>query len=142
MDGRRGGSPHPIDAHVGARVKLRRTALGMSQTELGNALGVTFQQVQKYERGANRIGASRLLDIAHVLEVPISFFYEDVSPVRTPPAEGWRADNDILEHPETKQLVAAYYAIADAKIRRQLRSLSKALANCDAEKASKDDTAK
>ena len=122
-------------------MKLRRTALGMSQTELGAALGVAFQQVQKYERGANRIGASRLLDIAHVLEVPISFFYEDVSPVRTPPVESWRAENDILEQSETKQLVAAYCAIADANIRRQLRSLSKALANCDAAKASKDDTA-
>jgi len=114
----------------------------MSQTKLADALGVTFQQVQKYERGANRIGASRLLDIAHVLEVPISFFYEDVSPVGTPSVESWRAENDILEQAETKQLVAAYCAIADTSIRRQLRSLSKALANCDAEKASKDDTAK
>jgi transcriptional regulator with XRE-family HTH domain len=114
----------------------------MSQTELGHALGVTFQQVQKYERGVNRIGASRLLDMAHVLDVPIAFFYEDASPLPAPPMEGWRAENDILGLTETKQLVAAYCAIADVNVRRLLRSLSKALAGRDADKAPKDDRAK
>jgi transcriptional regulator with XRE-family HTH domain len=72
------GKPNPVDIHVGARVRLRRTLLGMSQDQLGEALGLTFQQVQKYERGANRIGASRLFDVARVLDVPISFFFDDM----------------------------------------------------------------
>ena len=70
--------PSPIDVHVGSRVRLRRTLLGMSQERLGEALGLTFQQVQKYERGVNRIGASRLFDLSRVLDVPISFFFDDL----------------------------------------------------------------
>src|SRR6478735_375235 len=70
--------PSPIDVHVGTRVRLRRTLLGMSQEKLGEALGLTFQQVQKYERGVNRIGASRLFDLSRVLDVPISFFFDDM----------------------------------------------------------------
>ncbi len=70
--------PSPIDVHVGSRVRLRRTLLGMSQERLGEALGLTFQQVQKYERGVNRIGASRLFDLSRVLDVPISFFFDDM----------------------------------------------------------------
>src|SRR4028119_625057 len=70
--------PSPIDVHVGSRVRLRRTLLGMSQEKLGEALGLTFQQVQKYERGVNRIGASRLFDLSRVLDVPISFFFDDM----------------------------------------------------------------
>src|SRR5262249_48682224 len=70
------GRPSPIDVHVGSRIRLRRTLLGMSQERLGEALGLTFQQVQKYERGVNRVGASRLFDLSRVLDVPISFFFE------------------------------------------------------------------
>src|SRR6201998_3236858 len=70
--------PNPIDVHVGGRVRLRRTLLGMSQEKLGEAIGLTFQQVQKYERGANRIGASRLFDLSRVLDVPVSFFFDDI----------------------------------------------------------------
>ena len=73
------GKPNPIDVHVGSRVRLRRTLLGMSQEKLGEAIGLTFQQVQKYERGANRIGSSRLFDLARVLDVPVSYFFEDMS---------------------------------------------------------------
>ena len=72
--------PNPIDIHVGSRIRLRRTMLGMSQEKLGEALGLTFQQIQKYERGVNRIGASRLFDLARVLDVPIGFFFDDMSP--------------------------------------------------------------
>src|SRR6201988_1812156 len=72
------GRPSPIDIHVGARIRLRRTLLGMSQERLGEALGLTFQQVQKYERGVNRVGASRLFDLSRVLDVPISFFFDDM----------------------------------------------------------------
>src|SRR5512142_2927494 len=70
------GFPNPIDVHVGARIRQRRTLLGMSQEKLGEAIGLTFQQVQKYERGANRIGASRLWDLSRVLDCPMSFFFE------------------------------------------------------------------
>src|SRR5579862_3410669 len=70
--------PNPVDVHVGSRVRLRRTLLGMSQEKLGDAIGLTFQQVQKYERGANRIGASRLYDLARVLDVPVSYFFEEL----------------------------------------------------------------
>src|SRR5271165_4852701 len=70
--------PSPIDIHVGSRIRLRRTLLGMSQERLGEALGLTFQQVQKYERGVNRVGASRLFDLSRVLDVPISFFFDDM----------------------------------------------------------------
>ena len=72
------GEPNPIDVHVGNRIRLRRTLLGLSQEKLASLLGLTFQQVQKYERGMNRVGASRLWDIGKVLEVPIGFFYEDM----------------------------------------------------------------
>src|ERR1700759_1086976 len=73
------GKPNPVDVHVGSRVRLRRTLLGMSQEKLGEAIGLTFQQVQKYERGANRIGASRLFDLSRVLDVPVSFFFDDMT---------------------------------------------------------------
>src|SRR6202161_4131792 len=83
----REGRPSPIDVHVGSRVRLRRTLLGMSQERLGEALGLTFQQVQKYERGVNRVGASRLFDLSRVLDVPISFFFDDM-PEQTANAYG------------------------------------------------------
>src|SRR5690242_11474251 len=74
------GRASPIDAHVGSRIRLRRTLMGMSQERLGEALGLTFQQVQKYERGVNRVGASRLFDLSRVLDVPIGFFFDDMPP--------------------------------------------------------------
>src|SRR6478752_7964676 len=77
-------TPNPIDIRVGARLRWRRNMLGLSQEKLGEAIGLTFQQVQKYERGANRIGASRLHQLSRVLDVPISFFFDDTDPVRAP----------------------------------------------------------
>ncbi|MDG4721742.1 helix-turn-helix domain-containing protein [Thalassospira aquimaris] len=74
------GAPNPVDVYVGSRIRLRRTLLGMSQTALADALGLTFQQVQKYERGMNRAGASRLYDLSHALDVPVSFFFDDFEP--------------------------------------------------------------
>lgn len=74
------GGPNPVDIHVGARIRLRRTLLGLSQEKLGEALGITFQQVQKYERGANRVGASRLYSLSKALEVPVSFFFDGFEP--------------------------------------------------------------
>jgi transcriptional regulator with XRE-family HTH domain len=132
----KGDKPNPIDVHVGSRVRLRRNMLGLSQEKLGDAIGLTFQQVQKYERGANRIGASRLHDLSRVLDVPVSFFFDDMDPVRAPaipagfaepPAEAF--DSDPLRKRETVELVSAYYRIEDAVVRRRLFELAKALAS-------------
>jgi transcriptional regulator with XRE-family HTH domain len=141
---RRGGrpkidAPSPVDLHVGARVRLRRTLLGMSQEKLGNAVGLTFQQIQKYERGANRIGASRLFDMSRVLDVPVQFFFDDM-PVENAVAEDYRppsgtpepviaAEQDPMAKRETLELVRTYYRIPNANLRRKLFDLAKALAN-------------
>jgi transcriptional regulator with XRE-family HTH domain len=128
--------PNPIDVHVGSRVRLRRNMLGLSQEKLGEAIGLTFQQVQKYERGANRIGASRLHELSRVLDVPVSFFYDDVDPVRAEAIpsgfeESPQAafDSDPLRRRETRDLVDAYYRIGDVAVRRRLYDLAKALAS-------------
>src|SRR6202453_3199655 len=84
----REGRPSPIDVHVGSRVRLRRTLLGMSQEKLGDALGLTFQQVQKYERGANRVGARRLYDLSRVLDVPVSYFFDEFTEQAAAPGMG------------------------------------------------------
>jgi transcriptional regulator with XRE-family HTH domain len=127
-------TPNPIDIQVGARLRLRRNMLGLSQEKLGEAIGLTFQQVQKYERGANRIGASRLHELSRVLDVPVSFFFDDTDPVRAPatggvaepPAEAF--ESDPLRKQETVELVRAYFSIEDAAVRRRLLDLAKALA--------------
>lgn len=132
------GSPNPVDIHVGARVRLRRTLLGMSQEKLGESLGLTFQQVQKYERGANRVGASRLFDLSRVLDVRISYFFEDLSvdAQASSPVEVIRgkaasvADNpeaDPMAKRETLELVRAYYSITDPKVRAQVLAMAKTL---------------
>src|SRR5947209_16921953 len=127
--------PNPIDVQVGSRVRLRRNMLGLSQEKLGESIGLTFQQVQKYERGANRIGASRLHELSRVMDVPVSFFFDDVDPVRAPaipggfsepPAEAF--DSDPLRRRETIELVGAYYRIDDPTLRRRLFDLARALA--------------
>jgi transcriptional regulator with XRE-family HTH domain len=136
--------PSPIDIHVGSRIRLRRTLLGMSQERLGDALGLTFQQVQKYERGVNRVGASRLFDISRVLDVPISYFFEDMpegmseGPVSGPRgrmygfAEAQEPFNagvdDQLTKRETLELVRAYYRITDPTMRKRMFDLMKAMA--------------
>lgn len=128
------GKPSPIDVHVGSRVRLRRTLLGMSQEKLGEAIGLTFQQVQKYERGANRIGASRLHDLARVLDVPVSFFFDDMPGPQTASAEPTPAepgDPDPMAKRETLELVRAYYRIADPIVRKRIFDLTKAVANND-----------
>jgi transcriptional regulator with XRE-family HTH domain len=135
---RKSDKPNPIDVHVGTRVRLRRTLLGMSQEKLGDALGLTFQQVQKYERGANRIGASRLYDLSRVLDVPVSFFFDDIKaetveaaqrdPDRRESANGGHEPDPMMRR-ETLELVRAYYRIPDTQIRRRLFDLTKAIAN-------------
>ena len=108
--------------------------LGLSQEKLGELIGLTYQQVQKYEHGANRIGASRLHELSRVLDVPVTFFFDDTDPVRAPargglaepPAE--ELEVDPLRKPETIELVRAYFAIEDARVRQRLLDLAKALA--------------
>jgi transcriptional regulator with XRE-family HTH domain len=136
---RRTGKPNPVDVHVGSRVRLRRTLLGLSQEKLGDALGLTFQQVQKYERGANRIGASRLFDLSRVLDVPVSFFFDDMAEDATErkPAVDIDIDEmsqggfdvDPMARRETLELVRAYYRIKDPLVRKRVFELAKALAN-------------
>jgi transcriptional regulator with XRE-family HTH domain len=131
---RRSDKPNPIDVHVGSRIRLRRNMLGLSQEKLGDAIGLTFQQVQKYERGANRVGASRLHELSRVLDVPVSFFFDDRDPVRAPavagfaepPADGF--ESDPMRRRETLELVGAYYGIGDLALRRRFFDLIKALA--------------
>lgn len=135
---RRGGGSHPIDVHVGARIRLRRTLLGLSQERLGELIGLTFQQVQKYERGSNRVGASRLYDLSRVLDVPMSFFFEDMEegePAK--PARGKRgagedrAEFDSGKAPiakrETLELVRAYYRIDDTSVRQRVFDLIRSM---------------
>src|SRR5690242_18082888 len=137
---RKSDKPNPIDVHVGTRVRLRRTLLGMSQEKLCDALGLTIQQVQKYERGANRVGASRLYDLSRVLDVPVSYFFEEMAQDVASAAEarlGGMAEAapsptyeaDPMMRRETLELVRAYYRIADPQVRRRLFDLTKAIAN-------------
>ncbi len=130
------GVASPVDVHVGARLRVRRTLLGMSQTTLGDAIGLTFQQVQKYERGSNRISASRLFDMSLILDVPIEYFFDDMPTAvaaSSPAQGGGRAkkppshEPDPMAKRETLELVRAHYKISDPEIRKRLFELAKAL---------------
>jgi transcriptional regulator with XRE-family HTH domain len=128
-------SPNPIDIHVGSRVRLRRMMLGMSQEKLGSGLGITFQQIQKYEKGTNRIGASRLQHIARLLSVPVSFFFDD-APGAEPGVGIADTDQssfvvDFLASHEGLALNRAFLKIKDQKVRRKLVDLAQALASED-----------
>lgn len=130
---------HPVDVHVGIRMRQRRSLLGMSQTTLGDAVGLTFQQVQKYERGSNRISASRLVEFAKVLDVPVHYFFEDL-PAKAVAGEvgrrgkSAREEGTPFEHErdpmikrETLELVRAYYKIREPRVRKRLFETVKAL---------------
>lgn len=128
-------SSHPVDIHVGKRLRLRRTLLGMSQEAVGSAIGVTFQQVQKYERGINRMGASRLFDFSKVLSIPISYFFEGYQAEgeagRTPVA-GMAEDSSGFEHEvstsrELLELTRAFHNITDPQVRKRVLELVKSL---------------
>ena len=132
---------HPVDVHVGARLRQRRTLLGMSQTKVGESVGLTFQQIQKYERGSNRMGSSRLYEFANVLDVPVSYFFDEIPSnvlaekakrgqgqkgrgVRGNPLE---KEFDPLIKRETLELVRAYYKIRVTSVRRRVSDVVRAL---------------
>jgi len=130
--------PNPIDRHVGSRVRMRRVLTGMSQEKLGDSLGLTFQQVQKYEKGTNRIGASRLQNIAKILQVPVSFFFEGApADAADGPVTGFEDGggtaymSDFLSTSEGMQLAKAFMRIKDVKVRRRLVDLIEAMTGED-----------
>jgi len=134
-------APNPIDKHVGSRVRMRRMMLGMSQEKLGDALALTFQQVQKYEKGTNRIGASRLQQISQILQVPVAFFFEG-APVLA--AEGAALEglpeapspayvSDFLATSDGLSLTKAFMRIPDPKLRRRIVDLVQQIAGGDSE---------
>ena len=126
--GRGKGKPRPVDVHVGAWVRRRRTQLGMSQTALSDVLGLTFQQVQRYENATNRIAASRLYDLSQALDVPVGYFFEEMPPEVA-------ASSPALGERETLELLRAHRKIKSPKIRKRLYEITKALAAA----SSKDD---
>ncbi|WP_068311116.1 helix-turn-helix domain-containing protein [Polycladidibacter hongkongensis] len=126
-------APNPIDIHVGSRVRLRRMMLGMSQEKLGESLGITFQQIQKYEKGTNRIGASRLQHIATILKVPVAFFFEDAP--GGPDERPGMSDNsqtsyvvDFLSSSDGLALNKAFVRIEDPQVRKKIVDLVRAIA--------------
>ena len=128
--------PNPIDKHVGSRVRMRRIMLAMSQEKLGDALGLTFQQVQKYEKGTNRIGASRLQQISNILQVPVAFFFEGAPNVNGPtdgmkeaPSPAYVAD--FLATTEGLALTKAFMQIQEPKLRRRIVDLVREIAADD-----------
>jgi transcriptional regulator with XRE-family HTH domain len=128
--------PHPVDVHVGRRLRLKRTILGMSQESVGKQIGVTFQQIQKYERGINRMGASRLYDFAKALGVPVAYFFEgygdytmdDGSALAAaePATSGYEAEK--VNNRETLEVMRAYYRIKSPAVRKRIVELIKAMA--------------
>jgi transcriptional regulator with XRE-family HTH domain len=129
-------APNPTDKHVGSRVRMRRKMLAMSQTKLGDALGVAFQQVQKYEKGTNRIGASRLEQISHVLQVPVAFFFEgapDASVPRRPQGSALSIAqiDDFVSDSNGLRLIGAFMRIDNAAMRRRIVMLVQEIAGDD-----------
>ena len=130
------GFPNPIDVHVGGRIRSRRTVMGLSQSALAEAIGLTFQQVQKYESGANRVSSSRLFDVSRVLDVPIVFFFSEMpddteqnSPAQLQGAKPPAVDRgtDPMHSRETLELVRAYYQIKEPAVRKRLSDIVRAI---------------
>jgi len=125
--------PNSTDAYVGSRVRMRRKVLGMSQEKLGEQLGITFQQVQKYEKGANRIGASRLQKISQVLDMPISYFFPQETPAAGSMGESTQSDyvSEFMMSSEGIELNRAFAQIKDPKLRRKVIDLVRTMASTD-----------
>lgn len=135
-------APDPIDVAIGARLRLRRLAMGFSQETLGRALGITFQQIQKYERGTNRIFASRLFHLAHVLRVPVAYFFQGLSPDGGPatvapesnsptPDLSEESVSELLTRNDSLKLIQAYNKISDPGVRRQIYALVRSVGEQD-----------
>jgi transcriptional regulator with XRE-family HTH domain len=126
-------TPNPIDKHVGSRVRMRRMMLSMSQEKLGDALGLTFQQVQKYEKGTNRVGASRLQAIANILQVPVSFFFEGAPHLPGHSGMGEAASpayvSDFLATSDGLSLTKSFMKIRSGKLRRRIVDLVELIAD-------------
>ena len=132
--------PHPIDVHVGARVKLRRMILGMSQETLGKSLGLTFQQIQKYEKGVNRIGASRIFELSKLLDVPIQYFYNDYGDTIGAASDTARSDDGdmfmtLVNSPEGVQLCRSFSEIKDPQVKKRVLELVKSIAETERDRA-------
>ncbi len=138
------GTPNPVDTHVGNRIRLRRLMLGLSQEKLAELLGITFQQVQKYERGLNRVGASRLWDLAQVLDVPVTFFYEELddgaknkSPRNICTTLSFAEETDsgfdvtALTRKDVLELLRCYLSISDPKVAKTVLDLVKSISQND-----------
>jgi transcriptional regulator with XRE-family HTH domain len=127
-------APNPIDQHVGRRVRMRRHMLAMSQERLADALGLTFQQVQKYEKGANRIGAGRLQQMSHILQVPLEFFFEGAPSALAPHGSGNALSiaqiDDFVSEPDGLRLIRAFMRIDNVALRRRIVMLVQEIA-CD-----------
>ncbi|SCA55914.1 Uncharacterized HTH-type transcriptional regulator Smed_0045 [Candidatus Terasakiella magnetica] len=138
LPGTRGSdTPHPVDVHVGQRIKLRRTLVGMTQGQLGESIGLTFQQVQKYERGFNRVSASKLWLLSNILDVQISYFFDEMPEATKQTFPGYETDNSESDVPEeeltlhrrqTLELVRAFSQVTDQNVRTQLNKMVKAMA--------------
>jgi transcriptional regulator with XRE-family HTH domain len=126
--GRGSGVPNPTDVHVGKRIRMRRLFLGMNQGTLANALGLTFQQVQKYEGGANRVSASRLAEMAHILGVSIPYFFAGFSPAESAIGRAEREMRERIEQSKTIELLRFFYGLRDETVRQQFLGLVKAVA--------------
>jgi transcriptional regulator with XRE-family HTH domain len=133
--------PHPVDIHVGRRLRLKRMILGLSQESVGKAIGVTFQQIQKYERGINRMGASRLYDFSRSLGVQVSYFFEgygdytttdDVTGLVLQEPEASSFEHEKVNNRETMEVMRAYYRIKNPAVRKRIVDLIKAMAAADA----------
>jgi transcriptional regulator with XRE-family HTH domain len=126
---------NPIDIQVGNRVRIRRMLIGMSQERLGDLLGLTFQQVQKYEKGVNRIGAGRLFEVSRILNVPVDFFYEGVGQPGVSEPEGAPSVMEFVSSGEGLQLSLAFMKIKDTKVRKRVLDLVKSLAEEEEQKS-------
>lgn len=121
---------NPVDLHIGQRVRHRRWLLGMTQQQLAQSVGIRFQQIQKYESGANRVSASRLWDLAQALDIPVSFFFEGLANGGKLDANGENVEAGVLQNKETMDLIRAYYGL-DEGPRRRLLDLAKALSDSE-----------
>jgi transcriptional regulator with XRE-family HTH domain len=119
-------SPNDVDRHVGSRIRTRRVALGISQEKLGTALGITFQQIQKYEKGTNRVGSGRLQNISNILEVPIGYFFDGMPGGDGPVTDAARDLDAIMSTPDGVRLIRAFMALGDAGLQRKVVNLIEA----------------